>query len=135
MEFVMRYTLILSALALSLLASNAAQAGDWRDHRGDRHDRYDRYDRHDRRDNHWRRDRSPSWSFNYVVTSPRPVYYYPAAPTTNYYYTPVAYNYSLPKASQGYCREYTGPIRVGGRVQQGYGTACLQPDGSWQMID
>jgi hypothetical protein len=33
-----------------------------------------------------------------------------------------------------YCREYTGTIYVGGRPEQGYGTACLQPDGSWQVI-
>ncbi len=33
-----------------------------------------------------------------------------------------------------YCREYTGTIYVGGRPEQGYGTACLQPDGSWQVV-
>jgi hypothetical protein len=36
--------------------------------------------------------------------------------------------------SNDYCREYTGTIYVGGRAQQGYGTACLQPDGSWQVV-
>lgn len=33
----------------------------------------------------------------------------------------------------GYCREYTRTIHVGGRPQEGYGTACLQPDGSWRI--
>lgn len=32
------------------------------------------------------------------------------------------------------CREYTKTINVGGRTQQGYGTACLQPDGSWEVV-
>jgi surface antigen len=32
-----------------------------------------------------------------------------------------------------YCREYTQTIVVGGRSQQGYGKACRQPDGSWQI--
>ena len=32
-----------------------------------------------------------------------------------------------------YCREYTREIRVGGRVQQGWGSACLRPDGQWEI--
>jgi surface antigen len=32
-----------------------------------------------------------------------------------------------------YCREYTTEALIGGRVQQTYGTACRQPDGSWQI--
>ncbi len=34
-----------------------------------------------------------------------------------------------------YCREYTKNVTVGGRVQQSYGTACQQPDGSWQVVN
>jgi surface antigen len=34
-----------------------------------------------------------------------------------------------------YCREYTADARIGGRVQQTYGTACRQPDGSWQIVN
>lgn len=33
-----------------------------------------------------------------------------------------------------YCREYTQTIKVGGQTQSGYGTACRQPDGSWQIV-
>lgn len=36
--------------------------------------------------------------------------------------------------AQDYCREYTKTIRVGGKIQSGYGTACLQPDGSWMIV-
>ncbi len=33
-----------------------------------------------------------------------------------------------------YCREYSQTITVGGKTQQGYGTACRQPDGTWQIV-
>lgn len=32
-----------------------------------------------------------------------------------------------------YCREYTQGVAVGGQMQPGYGNACYQPDGSWQI--
>lgn len=32
-----------------------------------------------------------------------------------------------------YCREFQQTIIVGGKKHQGYGTACRQPDGSWQI--
>ncbi len=32
------------------------------------------------------------------------------------------------------CREYITAIVIGGREEQGYGTACRQPDGSWQIV-
>ena len=34
-----------------------------------------------------------------------------------------------------YCREYTTSATVGGRQQQVYGTACRQPDGSWEIVN
>ena len=34
-----------------------------------------------------------------------------------------------------YCREFQQTITVGGRTEQGYGTACRQPDGSWQIVN
>lgn len=33
-----------------------------------------------------------------------------------------------------YCREYLQQIVVGGEPRQAYGTACRQPDGSWEII-
>lgn len=38
------------------------------------------------------------------------------------------------QSPQGYCREFQQTIVVGGKPQQAYGTACRQPDGSWQII-
>ncbi len=33
-----------------------------------------------------------------------------------------------------YCREYQHTVYVGGRAENAYGTACRQPDGSWQVV-
>lgn len=33
-----------------------------------------------------------------------------------------------------YCREYQQTIVVGGKPQQGHGTACRQPDGTWRIM-
>jgi hypothetical protein len=32
------------------------------------------------------------------------------------------------------CREYTRTVYIGNRAQEAYGTACLQPDGSWMIV-
>lgn len=34
-----------------------------------------------------------------------------------------------------YCREYSQNITVGGRTERAYGTACRQPDGTWQIVE
>lgn len=33
-----------------------------------------------------------------------------------------------------YCREYQQTIVVGGKTESGYGQACQQPDGSWEIV-
>jgi hypothetical protein len=33
-----------------------------------------------------------------------------------------------------YCREFQQEVSVGGRMEQAYGTACRNPDGSWEVI-
>ncbi len=35
----------------------------------------------------------------------------------------------------GPCREYTLDATIGGNVEQIYGTACRQPDGSWKVVE
>lgn len=38
------------------------------------------------------------------------------------------------QASDGsYCREFNQVVNIGGKQQNAYGTACRQPDGSWQI--
>lgn len=38
-------------------------------------------------------------------------------------------------SAQGPCREYTLDAIIGGNVEQVYGTACRQPDGSWSIVN
>jgi surface antigen len=33
-----------------------------------------------------------------------------------------------------YCREFQQTIQVGDRVEQAFGTACRQPDGTWRIV-
>ena len=33
-----------------------------------------------------------------------------------------------------YCREFQHEVSIGGKKEQSYGTACRQPDGSWEVI-
>lgn len=42
------------------------------------------------------------------------------------------YNYY--ETAEGYCREYSQTISVGGQIQKGYGRACRQQDGTWQIV-
>jgi hypothetical protein len=60
-----------------------------------------------------------------VVYAPPPVVYAPSAQAP----APVA-----PVVSQEQCREYQAPAVVGGEPGNTYGTACLQPDGSWRIV-
>ncbi|MCZ6875908.1 MAG: hypothetical protein O7G88_20660 [bacterium] len=32
-----------------------------------------------------------------------------------------------------YCREYQQTVVIGGQEDRAFGTACRQPDGSWQI--
>ncbi|HRK97340.1 MAG TPA: RT0821/Lpp0805 family surface protein [Alphaproteobacteria bacterium] len=47
--------------------------------------------------------------------------------------TPVKEGYS--NTSGSLCREYSQTIYVDGRQQTGYGRACQNPDGSWQIVN
>jgi len=33
-----------------------------------------------------------------------------------------------------YCREFLQQVKIGNKSEQAYGTACRQPDGSWEVI-
>lgn len=61
-----------------------------------------------------------------VAYAPPPGVVYPASP-------PPQTNLGA-EVSQN-CREYTAPANVGGRTVQTYGTACLQPDGTWRIVE
>ncbi|HAC59435.1 RT0821/Lpp0805 family surface protein [Parvibaculum sp.] len=38
------------------------------------------------------------------------------------------------QSGNAYCREYSQTVYIGGRPESAYGTACRQPDGSWQIV-
>ncbi len=59
------------------------------------------------------------------------IYWNPRQDDARYKVTPVR-TYQV--ADGRYCREYTTTATVGGRVQEAYGKACRQPDGSWQIV-
>lgn len=80
----------------------------------------------------------PTYSYSYD-------YPYDMFPTSNY--APYQPNYVAPPSppppppstyidedSGSYCREFSQTIRIGNRVQESYGTACLEPDGSWHVV-
>ena len=130
--------LLTSAAALGLMAS-AAQASSftytswdngWGHHRTRGHHYAEPYRYH------------PHNSFVFRIGTPihraRGPMYYPV-----YYPQPIAVGqpvmqqiaFTNPGDNGNYCREYQATTRIGGRLQQSYGTACMQPDGSWQIIN
>ena len=90
------------------------------------------------------------YGMNYVYVAPPPVYYYPPPPPRVVYVNPPPppVYYSAPPAayqaqaltggpltgSQPQCREYQSTAVVNGQPVASYGTACLQADGSWQIV-
>ena len=91
------------------------------------------------------RDR-PSVVFQYGYR-PAPRYVYRAPPEVIVVERPVVVERPIvvapppgvalgPQVADGsgrYCREYQTTGRIGGRMEQLWGVACLQPDGSWDL--
>jgi hypothetical protein len=93
--------------------------------------------------------------FSFEYSSPAYGYYepYPYAPAYAYppvyeppygsyddgpmYYDDDSYEYSSPdrSSSDSYCREFQTSIVIDGRAERAFGTACLQPDGSWAVVN
>lgn len=84
---------------------------------------------------------------SYRSTYSAPSYYSYSSPEPVYYYGPYQPNYVAPPDAPSphsatyidnevgsYCREYSQLVRIGNRIQESYGTACLQPDGSWHIV-
>jgi hypothetical protein len=71
-----------------------------------------------------------------VYYAPPPAYYYPPPPA--YYPPPEAYappsTVGEESAQDQTCREYQSTTTIDGRPQPSYGTACLQPDGTWHIV-
>jgi hypothetical protein len=78
----------------------------------------------------------------FYVPPPRVVYLPPPPPRVVYVPAPapapVAAVPSSPvfqTADGRYCREYQATVTVGGAPQSSYGTACLEPDGAWRIVN
>ncbi|HUK60666.1 MAG TPA: hypothetical protein VLV50_15655 [Stellaceae bacterium] len=81
-----------------------------------------------------------------IVYAPPPVYYVPPPPVV-YSPPPVVYTTPAPAAAvtappaapttaaNPYCREYQSTTMIDGAPQTMYGTACLQPDGTWRIVN
>jgi surface antigen len=52
----------------------------------------------------------------------------------NYVAPPAPEPVTYVDGNDGYCREYSQTVRIGNQVQESYGTACLQPDGTWRIV-
>jgi hypothetical protein len=127
-------------LGLSLAAPPAAAdsfffgySSGYRHHRHYGHHHYPHY---------WR----PRYHYGYYYYPPPPVVYAPppvvyAPPPVVYAPAPLPPLAAVPtspvyRASNGqYCREYQATVRVDGVPQPSHGTACLQPDGTWRVVN
>ena len=92
----------------------------------------------------------PGWGYygypSYYYVAPPPVVYVPppvtyAEPAPVYYAPPPQASIPADQASPTYmneqgrtCREYQSNAMIGGAVRPTYGTACLQPDGTWRIV-
>lgn len=88
----------------------------------------------------WYHGPRTTFYFRPVYREPPPVVVYRQAPPPVVVYTEPA-PVTVSPASPAYtdargrtCREYQTTVTVGGTPQPAYGTACLQPDGSWRVV-
>ena len=65
-----------------------------------------------------------------VVYAPPPVVYAPPAPMV---VNPASAPYVANNGQT--CREYQSTTMIGGATRPVYGTACLQPDGTWRIVN
>lgn len=62
----------------------------------------------------------------------QPAYWRNAKTGVNYRVTPTK---NVTVDGNEYCREYRTIADIGGKKREVYGTACRQPDGSWQAVN
>ncbi len=119
------------------------------DRHHDRHDRYERRHDHRRHAHHWDRHYHrdyiwPAVAATYAMRSmyqPRTTVVYQTVRPAPVIYQTVAAPVLANQASTTYissgqaCREYQSSAWIAGRWQPTYGTACLQPDGTWRAVD
>lgn len=97
----------------------------WRDHHWRGHHHRHRHRRHGGISGLFVFDFSPP--SRQVIVAPPSVY---GPPPPVFLQPPPVYV----QPRQAYCREYTSTVLVNGRPVESFGTACLQPDGSWRIV-
>ena len=70
--------------------------------------------------------------YAYAPAYAPPPAYVPPAPA---YYAPPQSYAPAPAQTASQCREYNATTMIGGTPQQTVGTACLQPDGTWRIVN
>ena len=76
----------------------------------------------------------PNYVAPYAPAPQQAVYYVPAPQYREETPAYVTRGYvGVRETRPHYCREYTQRIVIGDQTQESYGTACLQPDGSWRI--
>lgn len=65
-----------------------------------------------------------SYTPNYVAPSAPPPIYIDRMPPPN----------PEEQSAETFCRPYSQEIRIDGEVHESFGTACLQPDGTWHIV-
>lgn len=77
----------------------------------------------------------PRWVAPPPVYAAPPIYVAPPVYVPPPAYVPPRTVYTAPPAPAPYCREYQGDAIIDGTNQRFYGRACLQPDGSWRIVN
>jgi surface antigen len=75
-----------------------------------------------------------SYMGNGVAVSNQSVSFSANAYMPNYVAPPAPPPTSIDQQAGTYCRPYSQAVNIGGRLQESYGTACLQPDGTWRTV-
>lgn len=142
----LRRCLVAAALSIPIAAAAVAPAAADRRHDswGGGHHGHTRHHWDSHRHHHHGSGISGLFVFDLSPPPPRRVYVQPApvymqpppviyqAPPPVIYQAPPPVAYQPPP--QPYCREYTATVMVNGRPAETFGTACLQPDGSWRIV-
>ena len=69
---------------------------------------------------------------SYAYAPPMTYGFYPPPPT--YVAPPAPPPIYVDQEAQTYCRPYSQQIIIDGQTQESYGTACLEPDGTWRIM-
>ncbi|HUN50717.1 MAG TPA: hypothetical protein VMU42_06355 [Candidatus Sulfotelmatobacter sp.] len=70
-----------------------------------------------------------------VYYAPPPPVYYAPAPVVTYAPPPAPAAAPAPAPTSSNCRQYNGDATIDGANQPFYGTACLQSDGKWHIVN